>query len=173
MRVLTCGDRAHCHCPSRGRANTTGFRWQRPRARGLRRYFVQRAGTWCGANKWRWSPDVGPVVRASSVEKLVSLQKARRKGSVGGGEGGGGRRERRRSRGATRNETAAVRGEATRGLSGTGKRNEKVTGRGGKSSNVNTEHVAMRRKHPAPANLFTKGGPKVRYVLAGVVERNE
>lgn len=35
-----------------------------------------------------------------------------------------------------------------------GKRNEKVTGRGGKSSNVNTEHVAMCRKHPAqPAFL--------------------
>lgn len=36
-----------------------------------------------------------------------------------------------------------------------GKRNEKVSrGRGGKSSNVNTKHVAMRRKHPTqPAFL--------------------
>lgn len=98
----------------------------------------------------------GFVLRAF-VEKLAFLQKARRKG--GGGEDfsrGDGLQTRQPRRfcpvvDERRNEVVA-------GSPGVGvgrKRNEKVSrGRGGKSSNVNTEHVAMRRKHPAqPAFL--------------------
>lgn len=123
---------------------------------------------WSGLISGRGLGVRGSPVRASSVEKLASLQKARRKGGFFQG---------RPRRGETGGRALyALRRGRTKERWPTGvwgKRNEKVTGRGGKSSNVNTEHVAMRRKHPAPANLFTKGALKVRYVLAGGVKRNE